>query len=57
MNPMVAMAGHVAIIIPRFAQGRIPAEDIGVHVYQGAHRWISRFKSDVHGFFRVLEDQ
>jgi hypothetical protein len=42
-NPMVAIAGHVALIVPRFAQGSIHLEDIGVHVYQGSHRWTSQF--------------
>lgn len=42
-NPMIAIAGHVALIVPRFAQGSIQLEDIGVHIYQGSHRWISQF--------------
>lgn len=42
-NPMVAISGHVALIVPRFAQGTILLEDIGIHVYQGSHRWTSNF--------------
>lgn len=45
-NPMVAIAGHIALIVPRFAQGSIQLEDIGVHIYQGSHRWISQFGPD-----------
>lgn len=38
-NPMLAIAGHVALIIPDFAQGPVGLEQIGLYVYQGAHRW------------------
>jgi proteasome lid subunit RPN8/RPN11 len=38
-NPMIGRPGHVAIIVPDFAQ-RLPAiEDLGVYVYLGDHRW------------------
>jgi hypothetical protein len=46
-NPMVALAGHIAIIVPRFAQGLIQLSDIGVHVYQGNHQWKSQFGGNV----------
>lgn len=38
-NPMIAAAGHVAIIVPMFAQGRIRLPDLGIYEYEGAHRW------------------
>jgi len=38
-NPMIATAGHVAIIVPSFAQGRIQLSDLGIYEYEGAHRW------------------
>jgi len=38
-NPMIATAGHVAIIVPSFAQGRVQVTDLGVYEYEGAHRW------------------
>ena len=38
-HPMIATRGHIAIILPNFAQ-RVPAaEDLGIYEYQGAHRW------------------
>jgi proteasome lid subunit RPN8/RPN11 len=38
-NPMIATAGHFALIIPDFAS-RIPAsEDLGLYEYVGAHQW------------------
>lgn len=38
-NPMIATAGHVAIIVPHFASEPIAASDCGVHTYQGAYQW------------------
>lgn len=38
-NPMIATAGHVAIIVPSFAQERVHLDDLGIYEYQGAHRW------------------
>lgn len=38
-NPMIAKAGHVAIIVPHLAQQPVFAEQCGVHIYRGAHQW------------------
>lgn len=38
-NPMIAAAGHVAVIVPDLAGHTIAAEECGVHIYSGAHRW------------------
>jgi proteasome lid subunit RPN8/RPN11 len=41
-NPMVARAGHVAIIVPDFAS-RVPrAHELGVFEYLGDHQWVDR---------------
>lgn len=45
-NPMVRMAGHVAVIVPNYALGRIQPHDTGVHIYEGSHRWTSRYGTD-----------
>jgi proteasome lid subunit RPN8/RPN11 len=42
-NPMVAWGGHVAIIVPHFAQQSTHPREIGVHVYQGDRTWESAF--------------
>lgn len=34
-NPMIAQAGHVALIIPHFAVHIVGASDVGVHCYDG----------------------
>lgn len=38
-NPMVAISGHIAIIVPDFAQRMAPVTDLGIYEYQGEHRW------------------
>lgn len=40
-NPMIARDGHVALIIPNFAQDNPPQGSIGVHRYLGEEGWIS----------------
>lgn len=42
-NPMIATAGHVALIVPDYSQSPVFARDVGVHVYRGDHRWTSAF--------------
>ena len=34
-NPMLAMEGHIALIVPNFAVGPIVAKEVGVHRYDG----------------------
>jgi hypothetical protein len=46
-NPMVALKGHIALIVPRFAQGTIRPDDLGFYVYQGNHVWVSHSGGDV----------
>lgn len=41
-NPMVAQAGHVAIILPDFAQAPIDLSKVGVFQYRGSHLWTDR---------------
>jgi proteasome lid subunit RPN8/RPN11 len=44
-NPMVARAGHVAVIVPDFAFGRVMPTMAGVHIYDG-RGWASSFGGD-----------
>jgi proteasome lid subunit RPN8/RPN11 len=38
-NPMIAVRGHVALIVPDFAQ-RVPSPaSLGMYEYRGAHQW------------------
>jgi proteasome lid subunit RPN8/RPN11 len=38
-NPMIALRGHVALILPRFARGRVRMWSVGIYEYLGDHRW------------------
>ena len=46
LNPMVAVAGHVAVIIPDLGRHAIAPDECGVHVYRGSHQWASSFKGE-----------
>ena len=41
-NPMIARAGHVAVILPDYAQSPVDLSRIGVFEYRGAHAWDDR---------------
>jgi hypothetical protein len=38
-NPMVARAGHLAIIVPRYAKPPVVHSQLGIYEYRGAHTW------------------
>lgn len=42
-NPMIGLTGHLALIVPHFAQGNVSPADVSVNVYKGAKRWKSYF--------------
>lgn len=41
-NPMIATAGHVAIIVPQFAKWPIAPGALGIYEYLGRHEWANR---------------
>lgn len=43
-HPIVSVAGHVALIVPYFGLRNPRPSDLGVHVFEGARRWRSRFR-------------
>lgn len=38
-NPMIAIQGHVALIVPDLAQRVVRPAELGVYEYQGDHSW------------------
>lgn len=52
-NPMVARAGHVAIILPDFAQAPIDLSRIGVFQYRGDHLWTDRSPAKDRHFLHI----
>jgi hypothetical protein len=51
-NPMVARAGHIAIIVPDFARWPIRRHRLGVYEYRGQHEWIHH-TARPHRFFYI----
>lgn len=41
-NPMIARAGHIAVIVPEFAAAPIEDKRLGIYEYQGDHRWLDK---------------
>lgn len=52
-NPMVARAGHIAIIVPDFARPSTRMRDVGIYEYRGNHMWAERSPRRMSGFFYV----
>jgi proteasome lid subunit RPN8/RPN11 len=42
-NPMVAQAGHISLIVPRYARRPRRHRALGVHVYGGDRTWVSHY--------------
>lgn len=38
-HPMITRAGHLALILPRFAAPPVKRSEIGIYCYEGAKRW------------------
>ena len=55
-NPMIALRGHVALIVPDFAQGGRGFQGVGMYIYQGSHRWSSHSGSDIARRIRLTRD-
>ena len=52
-HPIVSVAGHVALIVPNFAQGSPQPQDLGVHLFCGAGRWQSMFDEEAQAAIRL----
>lgn len=52
-HPMISRAGHVALILPRFAVAPQSRRDIGLYRYEGAKRWTIVPPGDRRAFFHI----
>jgi hypothetical protein len=52
-HPMVSRVGHVALVIPHFAQGRIQPRDVGINRLREDRTWESWNAADAARRFRV----
>lgn len=52
-NPMVAARGHVALIVPSFAERVFMPAELGIYEYEGEHHWHEHSGSGAGRFFYV----
>lgn len=52
-HPMISRAGHIALIMPRFAVAPQPRRDIGLYRYEGAKRWTTVPPGDRRTFLHI----
>ena len=52
-HPMIATAGHLALIVPDFARPPVVPEKLGFFEYRGSHRWRSIGGSKIRRFLRI----
>ncbi|KRB79048.1 hypothetical protein ASE07_04995 [Noviherbaspirillum sp. Root189] len=53
-NPMISQAGHVALIVPHYAQGNVMPSDVSVNVYLGGKQWSSFYGQDAQNRIQLL---
>ena len=52
-HPMISKPGHLALIVPNYAQGVVMPRAVSVNVYQGNKQWTSRFGRDAEALIRL----
>jgi proteasome lid subunit RPN8/RPN11 len=52
-NPMIAQRGHVAVIVPDFAQRVTRGPELGIYEYQGAHQWTDYSGDEAETYFYI----
>jgi hypothetical protein len=52
-HPIIAQAGHIALIVPDFARPSVRREEVGIYVYQGHRRWKAIPETRRRAFFRI----
>lgn len=53
-HPMIAQAGHIALILPRFAASPVKHRTIGTYRYLGDKRWLVVADDDKQRFFHIV---
>ncbi|WNO03997.1 Mov34/MPN/PAD-1 family protein [Rhodoferax mekongensis] len=52
-NPIVSIAGHVALIVPNFAKGLVVPSSLGFHEFQGQGEWRSWFRGEAAALLNI----
>jgi hypothetical protein len=53
LHPIIARSGHLALIIPHFANPPIPRHVLGIYRYGGGGRWETITSERHHKFFHI----
>lgn len=52
-NPMISRAGHIAVILPRFAAPPIRRLEMGIYLYEGGKQWRPVSPGKRRAFFHI----
>ncbi len=52
-HPMISCAGHIALILPRFASKPLSRREIGLYCYQGAQKWVPIPAAERRAYFHI----
>ena len=52
-HPMIARAGHIALILPRFAVAPQPRTEVGIYRYRGGKQWTAVSVAERQSFFHI----
>jgi proteasome lid subunit RPN8/RPN11 len=52
-NPMISRAGHIALIVPRFAGPPVRLTEVGFYLYHGGKRWTTIPVNERRTFFQL----
>ncbi|MCB0165005.1 MAG: hypothetical protein KDI79_12310 [Anaerolineae bacterium] len=52
-HPMIATSGHIALIVPDFAQRLVSPNELGVYQYLGEHQWRNLSGPQANRFFYI----
>ncbi len=55
-HPMISLAGHIALIVPRFACGKVMPRDLSFNVYLGAGKWVSYFHDAAASLIKLQQE-
>jgi len=50
---MIALPGHIALIVPDFAERLVVADELGIYEYKGEHQWTDHSGKRADKFFYV----
>lgn len=52
-HPMISRAGHIALIVPKFAAAPLSRDQVGLYRYEGSKRWTPVPSQDRRAFLHI----